>query len=305
MRVFVSHAWEDKPLALELARLPDFVDVWVDVRELLGGEKLDPTIITAIEDSHVFLVLVSRTSLAKAWVAQEVNWALEREGQKDRVFVLPVVVEPGIDFAATAPPFRQFGDRLFIDASNRSEAGLAQARSAIAQTLFHWASDWLDRLEPRGDSNRRFAESLERDLVEFQTRLFAVKAALDWPLSTLVRDDAVAHLVKVKDSYNTFTDTFIPRLVMLDADIRWRFGVTAQRAFVKLATFVRNEVFHGAAFALNDVIESINTFDAVLGHDAAALAEADLRRETRVKALEPVMAELVERTADYVDTLKP
>ena len=39
MRVFISHAWEDKPLALALAQLPDFIDAWVDVRELLGGES--------------------------------------------------------------------------------------------------------------------------------------------------------------------------------------------------------------------------------------------------------------------------
>ena len=82
MRVFISHAWQDKPLALALAQLPDFVDVWVDVRELLGGQSLDPTIVRAIEDSHVFIVLVSRTSLGKAWVAKEVEWALAREAQK-------------------------------------------------------------------------------------------------------------------------------------------------------------------------------------------------------------------------------
>ena len=41
MRVFISHAWQDKPLALALAQLPDFVDVWVDVRELLGGQSLE------------------------------------------------------------------------------------------------------------------------------------------------------------------------------------------------------------------------------------------------------------------------
>jgi TIR domain len=305
MRVFISHAWEDKPLALSLAQVPDFIDAWVDVRELLGGERLDPTIITAIEDSHVFIVLISRISLAKAWVAQEVNWAMEREAQKDRVFVLPVVIEAGIDLAASAPPFQQFAQRLFIDASDRSEAGIAKARSLIAGTLFHWASDWLDRMEPRGDSNRRFADTLERDLVEFQTRLFAVKAALAWPLPTLVQDEAVAHLIQVKDAYNTFTERFIPHLGDLDADIRWRFGVAAQRGFMRLTTFIRNEVYHGAAFALNDAIESINAFETVLSKDAPALAAAESRRQARVAALEPVMAELVERTADYVDTLRP
>lgn len=304
MRVFISHAWQDKPLALALAQLPDFVDVWVDVRELLGGQSLDPTIVRAIEDSHVFIVLVSRTSLAKAWVAKEVEWALAREAQKDRVFVLPVLIEPGIDFRTCAPPFTPFAERLFIDASDTSEAGLAKSRAAIGLTLFHWASDWLEAMEPRGDSNHHFAEALEADLAEYQTRLFAVKAALAWPLPTLVQDDAVAHLVKVKDEYNAFTERFMPRLTDADGEIRQRFGVSAQRGFARLVTFIRNEVFHGAAFALNDVIESINAYDAVLRQDPAALAAAEARRSQRVAALEPVMAELVERTADYLDTLR-
>lgn len=304
MRVFISHAWQDKPLALELAKLPDFVDAWVDVRELLGGQTLDPTIISAIEDSHVFIVLLSHISLAKAWVAKETEWALRREAQKDRVFVLPVLIDTGIDLAASPAPFGPFAHRLYIDASDRSEAGLARARAAIANTLFHWTSDWLEKMEPKGDSNHHFAEALEADLADYQTRLFAVKAALAWPLPTLVQDDAVAHLVKVKDAYNACTERFMPRLTEADGEIRWRFGVSAQRGFARLVTFIRNEVFHGAAFALNDVIESINAYDAVLSKDAAALAAAEQRRSERVAALEPVMAELVERTADYLDTLR-
>ena len=304
MRIFISHAWEDKPLALALAKLPDFVDVWVDVRELLGGQNLDPTILSAIEDSHVFIVLLSHTSIAKAWVAKETEWALAREAQKDRVFVLPVLIDPGIQLGACASPFAQFAQRLFIDACDRSEAGLDRSRAAIAHTLFHWTSDWLEKMEPKGDSNHLFAEALERDLAQYQTRLFAVKAALAWPLPTLAQDDAVAHLIQVKDDYNTFTEQFMPRLVDSDAEIRWRFGVAAQRGFVRLVTFIRNEVYHGAAFALNDVITSINSFDTVLSKDAVLLAEADARRSGLVTALEPVMAELVERTADYLDTLR-
>lgn len=304
MRIFISHAWEDKPLAEGLTALTDFVKAWVDIRELMGGQNLDPTIIQAIEDSHVFLVLLSRISIAKAWVAKEVEWALDREAGKDRVFVLPVLIDSGIDLAACSPPFAQFAKRLYIDASDLSEAGKNKARAAITITLFRWASDWLEKMEPKGDSNHRFAEALEADLAEFQTRLFAVKAVLAWPLPALVQDDAVAHLVKVKDEYNACTERFMPRLTAADGEIRWRFGVSAQRGFVRLVTFIRNEVFHGAAFALNDVIESINAFDAVLSQDSAALAAAEQRRNERVAALEPAMAELVERTADYLDTLR-
>ena len=305
MRVFISHAWEDKPLALELAKLPDFVQPWVDIQELSGGQKLDPTIIAAIEDSHVFIVLVSRNSVARNWVAKEIEWALDREALKDRVFVLPLLIDSDLDLATCPPPFSIFAARLFIDASDLSKDGIAASRSAITNTLFRWASDWLERLEPKGDSNRRFSEQLERDLVEFQVRLFAVKAVLAWPLTALIKDEAVRHLNKVKDSYNEYTDDFIPRLAGLDAELRWRFGVAALRGFTQLATFIRNDVYHGAAYALNDVIESINAYDSELSTDSEALAAAEARREARVAALEPVMAELVNRTADYISLLKP
>ena len=304
MRLFISHAWEDKSFALELTNLPSFIHAWVDLRELASGEVLDPTIKTAIEDSHVFLVLISRISLTKDWVAKEIEWALERETHKDRVFVLPIVIDPGLDLAACRSPFSRLASRLRIDASNRSDEGKAASRTAIAHALFHWASNWLEHLEPKGDSNRRFAEKLETELVEFQQRLFAVKATLAWPLQTLVGEEAVKHLITVKDRYNELTDDFIPRLASMDAEIRWRFGVSAVRAFTQLTTFIRNDVYHGAAYALNDVIESINAFDAVLSKDPEALAAAEARREARVAAMEPVMAELVRRTSDYVGTLK-
>ena len=305
MRLFISHAWEDKALALDLTRLPEFVKSWVDIQELSGGQLLDTSIIRAIEDCHIFVVLLSQISVKRNWVAKEVEWALEREELKDRVFVLPLILDSDLDIASCPPPFDRLTDRLYLDVSDRSETGLAESRRVIEKTLFHWSSDWLERLEPEGDSNRLFSEQLERDLLEYQVRLFDVKAMLAWPLTTLVTDDAVMHLIKVKDRYNEFTESFIPRIAGLDAELRWRFGVAAQRAFKQLATFIRNDVYHGAAYALNDIIESVNAYESQLSTNADALAEAETRREQRVAALEPVMTELTHRTASYIDTLKP
>ena len=305
MRVFFSHAWEDKPLALELARLPSYVQGWVDIRELQGGQELDPTIIESIEDSHVFLTLISRVSLAKLYVSKELAWALENEEKKDRVFVLPVMLESGIVLDASAgAAFCRLGSRLYVNATDHSEQGLAAARAAIADTLFHWTSDWLERLEPRGDRNRRFVEQLEAQLIEYRTRLLAVKAALAWPLPTLVQADALAHLIYVKDRYNAFTEVFVPRLGQLDNEVRWRFGTSAQRGFKRFRDFLVDEVYQGAAFALNDVIESINAWETVLVKSSARQAAAEARREKRLTDLQPVLDELVDRSTDYVLMLK-
>lgn len=304
MRLFVSHAWEDKPLALELVRLPEFVQAWVDIRELLPGEKLDDTIGRAIEDSHVFIVLLSRRSVSKRWVAQECELALAREQQLDRVFVLPVVMEAGLDLAAAGAPFAGFADRLCLQVHDTGAAGMEQGRRELAQTLFHWASDWLDRAEPPGGGDHRFVERLEADLTEYQVRVFEVKAVVSWPLASLVTDESVAVLDAAKNRYNAYTETFMPRLAGLDREVRRRFGPAAQRSFLQLVAHLRDRVFHGAAFALNDVIESINAYEAVLRHDPAAFAAADSRRAERVAALQPAMDELVRRTSDFIGMLE-
>lgn len=305
MRIFVSHAWEDKPVAIALARLPAFVDAWVDVRELRGGQDLDPTIIAAIEDSHVFLTLVSRVSITKPYVNKELAWALEREARKDRSFVLPVMLEPGITLATVdSPAFRQLEGRLFLSALQHDDTGLEAARSSIAGTLFHWASDWLERFEPRGDHERRFVEALEAELIGYRVRLFAVKAVMARPLTTLVMEDAIAQLVRAKDDYNAYTDHLPQRLACMDEELRWRFGGPAQRGFKRLRDFIVDEVFQGTAFALNEVIESINAWEAALAHDPGAAEQAESRRARRIRDLEPVLDELVERTTDFVQTLK-
>lgn len=303
MRVFISHAWEDKPTALELVKLPPFIDAWVDIHELAGGQELDPTIQLAIEESHVFITLLSQHSIEKAWVEKELEWALQREQEKDRVFVLPVLIDPETRLDKCPGLFSRLATRLNINASDTSEAGLAISRDAIAQALFQWACDWLESVEPKGNSGRQFVERLELDLKEYQKRLFAVKAVLSWPLNTIMKPDAIAHLIETKDAYNEFSSTFLEQLISRDDEIRWRFGKAAQRAFTKMSQYIRDEVYHGAAYALNDVIESINNFES-LSKDAEALFEAESRRIALIDQLEPVMEELVERTSEFIDIVK-
>ncbi len=303
MRIFISHAWEDKPLALELMKLPAFINPWVDIRELAGGQELDPTIQLAIEESHVFITLLSQHSTVKAWVEKELEWALQREEERDRVFVLPVIIDPDLRLEACPGKFGTLATRLTINATDTTETGLQASRMAIAQTLFQWTCDWLEELEPKGNSGRQFVEKLERDLKEYQKRLFAVKAVLSWPLNTIVKPDSVAHLIETKDAYNEFSGTFLERLIIQDDEVRWRFGKAAQRSFSKLSHYIRDEVYHGAAYALNDVIESINSY-VTLSQDPEALAAAEARRIERIEQLEPVMDELVDRTSDFIDIVK-
>ena len=90
----------------------------------------------------------------------------------------------------------------------------------------------------------------------------------------VTRPDALKLLIESKDRYNAFTEAFIPRLAVTTEELRERFGPVVARVHVRLAEFIEHGVYRGAAFALNDVIESINTYDTALRDDAAAFAAA-------------------------------
>ncbi len=305
MRVFVSHATEDKPRVLAItAALPAHVQAWLDIHEIGLGQRLDDEIRHALEDSHVFLVFVSRIALGKPWVATETGWALERERASGRTFVLPVLLEAGLDFAACATPFDALATRLHLPALGVDPTADADAAVRLAGYLFHWLSDWIDAAEPEGGGNRRFIAQIEQNLIEFKTRLHELHAVLGWSLEVLVtRADALALLVQAKDRYNAFTEAFIPRLVRDTDEVRERFGPVVARVHQRLAEFIERDVYRGAAYALNDVVESINAWDATLKDDAAAFAAAEMRRAERVAALKPVLTELNRESSEFVALL--
>ena len=96
---------------------------------------------------------------------------------------------------------------------------------------------------------------------------------------------------------NSFTST--------ESEIRWRAGRSAQRVFNRYTTFVREEVFHGTAFALNDVLESVNFYQTKQNYNNEEFASADAERENRVESLSNTLEELVEETTELIDTLRP
>ena len=306
MRVFVSHATEDKPRVLAItAALPAHVQSWLDIHQIGLGDSLDDEIRHALEDSHVFLVFASKVALTKPWVANETEWALAHERQTDRVFVLPVLLEAGLDLKARGAPFDALAERLHLQAFDADAAADAAASARLAGYLFHWVSDWIDTIEPEGGGNRRFVAQLEQNLVEFKTRLFELHAILAWPLEVLVtRPDATQLLIQSKDRYNAFTEAFIPRLARTTDEVRERYGPVVTKVYVRLAEFIEHDVYRGAAYALNDVIKSINAYETELRDDAAAFAAAEARREERVAALKPVMAELSRESSEFIGLLK-
>ena len=100
--VFLSHSWNDKPMARQLAGALEErgVAVWVDDAEMHLGDSLIEKIGEAILSVEYLVAMLSRASVSSEWVSRELEIAINEEIEGRRVVVLPVLVED-----CQLPPF--------------------------------------------------------------------------------------------------------------------------------------------------------------------------------------------------------
>ena len=95
-KAFMSHAWEDKDRFVRefAARLRAAgVDVWVDEWELHAGDSLvDRIFEEGIKRADVFIVVLSRLSVDKPWVREELNAGVVKKISKE-CRLIPIVLD--------------------------------------------------------------------------------------------------------------------------------------------------------------------------------------------------------------------
>ena len=93
-RLFISHSSQDDGFVREIQQaLGNFEqDVWIDSRELRGGDPLWQEIQKGIEEASAYAVLVSVNALQSKWVGKELRQALEVQKcrGKDKFPVIPL-----------------------------------------------------------------------------------------------------------------------------------------------------------------------------------------------------------------------
>ncbi|MEA2604902.1 MAG: hypothetical protein QOF89_5894 [Acidobacteriota bacterium] len=97
--LFISYASADKAFVADLRKALEaqHLTVWVDSRNLRGGDKLAPEIETAIEQAEHVLVVISPSTVNSPWVRREIKKALavEQSRKADGYRVIPLLL-PGI-----------------------------------------------------------------------------------------------------------------------------------------------------------------------------------------------------------------
>jgi hypothetical protein len=93
MRIFLSHRSRDKALIREFkGLLPGFLDAWLDEESLSWGESFPAELKTTIQSGVDFLIIFLDNDAVKSkWVVQELEWAIQRERELKRTFVLPIL----------------------------------------------------------------------------------------------------------------------------------------------------------------------------------------------------------------------
>ncbi len=96
-KLFLSHSTQDDGLVRALRQaLADLgQDVWIDSRQLYGGNPLESTIKQAIKNAAAYAVLVSPPALQSQWIGKELRHALKIQEQrsKEKFPVIPLCLD--------------------------------------------------------------------------------------------------------------------------------------------------------------------------------------------------------------------
>ncbi|NIM16484.1 MAG: tetratricopeptide repeat protein [Candidatus Aminicenantes bacterium] len=92
-QIFISHSSKDDEFVKALGKSLEIqgFDTWIDSRELVGGDQLEPEIKKAIEKARAFIVVISLNTINSPWVLKEIKYALEIKKKKKRKKDYPVI----------------------------------------------------------------------------------------------------------------------------------------------------------------------------------------------------------------------
>lgn len=136
--VFISHATKDDDFVKSLREaLENYnIPVWVDSRNLRGGDKLEPEIETAIENAKHTIVVLSPNTVNSPWVRKEIKKSLEIEkGHPDDYRTIPILL-PGIEPSALELWFDEEPVAIPIDLdSGDLQSAMPVVLSALGEQL--------------------------------------------------------------------------------------------------------------------------------------------------------------------------
>jgi len=135
--IFISHASADDDFVRELRIKLELLGlkIWVDSRNLRGGDQLKPEIEQAIEQASHVLVVISPKTINSIWVRNEIHMAEAVTKTKADYRVTPLML-PGVEPAALKLWFNEepVGEKVELEPGKLQEA-LPRIMAALGERL--------------------------------------------------------------------------------------------------------------------------------------------------------------------------
>jgi hypothetical protein len=125
--IFLSHSWNDKPVARRIveALAERGIPVWLDEQQLQANAVLRTELLQAIAGSHVYVYLLSEQANRSEWVQEELQYAIKHEGDH-----LAIVVVRAANDHTTLPDL--LAGRLYHDLST-DKGGVAKLAHELSE----------------------------------------------------------------------------------------------------------------------------------------------------------------------------
>lgn len=165
-KIYLAHASEDKARVRPIAEflMANGVEVWFDEWEIEPGDSLRQKMEEGLGSMTHFVVVLTETSIAKPWVAKEIDVGLVQQiGGKSRFVPLVVDLEP-----SKLSPFLQAMLFLKIDPASEADLkGLVDRLHGISRKpVLGEAPRYVQNAPPGLDGWSRAAIAVGRRIVE-------------------------------------------------------------------------------------------------------------------------------------------
>jgi len=168
MKIFLSHSSRDQALVREVkALLPSFLNTWLDEDSLCWGDSFPAQLKSTIQSGIDFLLIFLNThALNSNWVTQEVEWAMQRERELKRIFILPILLEA----VASENLPAGLSDRLSLKLIDQDRSSVEDLTKKITMKLFQLVVESYSSLQLEVPS-RKSLISLRDELTAGQAKL--------------------------------------------------------------------------------------------------------------------------------------
>jgi len=168
MKIFLSHGSRDKALIREFkGKLPSFLNTWLDEDSLNWGESFPAELKSTIQSGIDFLLIfLDRDALSSKWVMQELEWAMQRERELKRTFVLPILL--GVVASEDLPA--GLSERLFLRLNDYEGSSIEDLAKRATMKLFQLVVESYSSLQLEVPS-RKSLIALRDELTAGQAKL--------------------------------------------------------------------------------------------------------------------------------------